>query len=79
MIWNLIKVLPLYEDMKDILEREKTGHLKLFIHEEVFGVDSLTDEHGLWEGFYDLHSGVLNSTYLDADPRPECVMPPTTI
>ena len=35
-IFNLDKESPLYEDMEDILERKKSGHLKFHTHEEIW-------------------------------------------
>jgi predicted RNA-binding protein with PUA domain len=35
-IFNLNKESPLHEDMEEILERKKAGHLKFHTHEEVW-------------------------------------------
>ena len=35
-IFHLDKECPLYEDMEDILEREKSGQLKFHTHEEIW-------------------------------------------
>ena len=35
-IFHLDKESPLYEDMKDILERKKSGQLKFYTHDEVW-------------------------------------------
>ena len=34
--FNLDKTSPLYEDMEDILEREKSDRLKFYTHEDVW-------------------------------------------